>query len=367
MTVLVYGISNQKGGISEFMMGLSENLRTKDVVFNYVIKGSDSVYEDKIKFLGGKVYYYNFKNKFQRVFNLYKIMKSARHSNDFFYYNTSGTYFIFPILFAFLFKYKIISHAHNSRDCSLSFLYVILNLINRRILNKVSKVKLSCSDLAREWVFGKSSDAIQINNAIDSKKFFYSETIRNKTRSELQINHEDIVIIQVGRVEYPKNQKFSIDILEKLNNLHDADFKYKLIFIGDGKDSRILKEYVQSKGIDGVLFLGQRNNINKYLNAADIFLLPSFFEGFPIVAVEAQATGLHCILSDKITKTANITGLVDFLSLNDEDDWVDRIRVINFKKRIDNNKLLKDKGFDNKKNAELVYNMITDNMGAKDE
>ncbi|WP_423217191.1 glycosyltransferase [Streptococcus equinus] len=361
MTVLVYGISNQKGGISEFMMGLSESLRTKDVVFNYVIKGSDSVYEDKIKFLGGKVYYYNFKNKFQRVFNLYKIMKSARHSNDFFYYNTSGTYFIFPILFAFLFKYKIISHAHNSRDYSLSFLYVILNLINRRILNKVSKVKLSCSDLAKEWVFGKTSNVIQINNAIDSRKFFYNENLRIKTRSELQICQEDIVIIQVGRIEYPKNQKFAINILEKLNTLNKSNFGYKLIFVGDGSDTSSLKGYVKDKGINDILFLGQKNDINKYLNAADIFILPSFFEGFPIVAVEAQATGLHCILSDKITKTANITGLVNFSSLTNEDDWLDKIQKIDFKNRVDNNNLLKEKGFDNKKNAEIIYNLIIDN------
>lgn len=355
MHILVYGISNQKGGISEFMINLNKNMIKKNILFDYIIKGENSIYDSQIKKMNGKVFYYNYKNKLERLVNLYKIMKSARSESDIFYYNTSGTYFVFPLIFAKLFKYKIITHAHCGKDKNINKLFEILNLINRRYLNRVASVKLTCSDVAEKWVYGGNKNIIQINNAVDPSQFFYDETLRMKTRKKMGILENDFVMINVGRVEYPKNQKFLIDLMIKLNEIGN---NFKLLLVGDGLDLKKLKFYVSERNIKNIYFLGQRTDINDLLNASDLFLLPSFYEGFPIVAVEAQATGLSCILSDFITRTSDITGIVDFLPLDKDGEWINSIVDFKINQRRDLNCILKSKGFDEKSICEKVYSQI---------
>ena len=355
MQILVYGISNQKGGISEFMMNLNKNMLKKDILFNYIIKGKDSVYAPLINEMNGKVFYYNYKNKIERLTNLYKIMKKERNETNIFYYNTSGTYFVFPIIFAKLLRYKIISHAHCGKDRKINRVLELLNIINRNLLNIVSSVKFTCSDVAKEWVYGNAKNVIQVNNAIDQNSFSYDSNLRKKTRKLLGMSIKDIVMINVGRVEYPKNQKFLINLMVKLNKLEK---KFKLLLVGNGTDLEDLKEYVRNKKINNIYFLGQRTDINNLLNASDLFLLPSFYEGFPIVSVEAQATGLPCILSNTITKSSNITNLVRFLPLDAEEEWINNITNFKIDKRTDMNHILKKKGFDENSICEKVYDQI---------
>lgn len=354
MQILVYGISNQKGGISEFMMNLNKNMLKKNILFNYIIKGKDSIYAPLINEMNGKVFYYNYRNKIERLTNLYKIMKKERSKTNIFYYNTSGTYFVFPIIFAKLLRYKIISHAHAGKDRNINKAFELLNIINRNLLNIVSSVKFTCSDVAKEWVYGNAKNVIQVNNAIDPNRFFYDSNLRKETRMSLGISMKDIVIINVGRVEYPKNQKFLIDLMLELNKLEK---NFKLLLVGNGTDLEDLKKYVRNKKINNIYFLGQRTDVNNLLNASDLLLLPSFYEGFPIVSVEAQATGLPCILSNTITKSSNITNLVSFLSL-DEEDWINNIMNFKVIKRTDMNYILKEKGFDENSICEKVYDQI---------
>lgn len=355
MQILVYGISNQKGGISEFMMNLNKNMLKKDISFNYIIKGKDSVYAPLINEMNGKVFYYNYRNKIERLTNLYKIMKKEKSETNIFYYNTSGTYFVFPIIFAKILGYKIISHAHAGKDGNINRVFELLNIVNRKLLNIVSSVKFTCSDVAKEWVYGNAKNVIQVNNAVDQNCFFYDSNLRKETRKLLGMSMNDMIMINVGRVEYPKNQRFLINLMIKLNELEK---NFKLLLVGNGTDLENLKEYVKNKKINNIYFLGQRTDINNLLNASDLFLLPSFYEGFPIVSVEAQATGLPCILSGTITKSSNITNLVSFLSLDAEEEWINYI--INFKvdKRSDMNYILKKKGFDENSICEKVYNQI---------
>ena len=355
MQILVYGISNQKGGISEYMMNLNKQLIKKDVSFNYIIKGENSIYSSQINKMKGKIFYYNYRNKAERLINLYKIMKKEREETSIFYYNTSGTYFVFPIIFAKMLKYKIVSHAHLGKDKNINKVFELLNLINRKYLNAVSSIKFTCSDVAKDWVYGNGKNVIQINNAVDSNKFYYSDNIRTKTRRTLGISKSDVVLINVGRIEYPKNQIFLIKLMKKINEFEDG---FKLLLVGDGSDIEKLKEYVKNKKIKNIYFLGQRDDINNLLNASDLFLLPSFYEGFPIVAVEAQATGLPCILSDTITKTTNVTNIVKFMSLKSSEEWINNILNFKVNKRNDMNHELKKKGFDENIICEKVYSQI---------
>ena len=356
MRILVYGISNQKGGISEFMMGINQELIQNDLSFDYIIKGQDSIYEEKIKKFGGKVFYYNYTNFINRITNIYKIIKDNRKDHKIFYYNNSGVYFIFPLLFAYLFGYKIISHAHSGGIQDLKLIYRILNRVNGLFLNFASKLKFQCSKIAGEWVFGKAKDVIQINNTIDIERFSYNETMRATKRKELGIKDDEIVLISVGRVEYPKNQKFLIDMINNLNR--ESSKKYTLFLVGPGDDIAPLKAYAKSLELNNVNFLGSRNDVSELLNAADIFLLPSFYEGFPIVSVEAQASGLTCILSDKITDEANITGLVTYLPIDDPKIWADHVEAIKVSKRKKYDDVLISRGFSKEYINNTILNYI---------
>lgn len=355
MNILVYGISNQKGGISEFMMDINENIKDKDLNFTYIIKGNNSIYESKIAKMNGKVCYYNYNNKFKRIINLYKIMKNERKNTNIFYFNTSGVYFVIPIIFAKMLNYKIISHAHSGKDINLNKIHVILNIINRQLLKRIANIKFTCSDVAKEWVYGKDNNVIQINNTINPKKFFYSNYYREKYRNEFGFSDKDLVLVSVGRVEYPKNQMFLIEIMRKLNEIDD---RYKLLIVGNGADYEKLNKFVQEKNVRNIFFLGQRSDINNLLNASDIFMLPSFYEGFPIVVVEAQATGMQCMISDTITKSCNITNRVKFLSLSNQEKWIREI--LNYKNidREDLNHVLNKNGFDQDSVTEKVYKQI---------
>ena len=351
MRILVYGISNEKGGISEYMMNINSEAIKKEIYFDYIIKGLDSVYEENIENMSGKVYYYNYLNKLERMINIYKIISENRNEYDYFYYNTSGTYFIIPVLVAKLCGYKIISHAHNSEEKNLNKLYKMLNLINRKYLYKKSILKFKCSDLAGEWVFGKKQkDVIQINNGIDLNKFKYNEKSREIKRKELGIKDDEIILICIGRLEYPKNQKFLIDIMKSINDQN----KYHLLLVGQGKDKESLKKYAEDNNIKNIYFLGTRYDIPELLSASDLFLLPSLFEGFPIVSVEAQASGLKCLLSENITKQADITGLVTYISLDKKQKWIEEIKGNYSKNRIGVIDILEKAKFNKRKIGEEV-------------
>ena len=166
----------------------------------------------------------------------------------------------------------------------------------------------------------------------------------------------------MGRFNYQKNHEFLIDIF---NNLKKKSDKYYLILAGTGKLEENIRNKVKKLGLENsVLFLGEVTNINEWLNAMDIMLLPSRFEGLPVVSIEWQISGLPCIISDKVTKEVKLTDLVQFESIDNPEKWVDKILKIQIK---DRNKLnyieeIKKAGYDIKENAkkleEIYYSLL---------
>lgn len=174
----------------------------------------------------------------------------------------------------------------------------------------------ACSIEAAEWLYGNqiSGDKIKImKNAIDLKRFTYSCSKREAVRKKLGIENE-IVIGHVGRFAYQKNHRFLIDVFEKI---YKKNHKTRLYLVGRGELEEGIKQQVKQLGLsEVVLFMGWRADVNELLQAIDIFVLPSRFEGLPIVAVEAQASGCPCILSDTITKEVLITKNVKHIPLD---------------------------------------------------
>ena len=163
-----------------------------------------------------------------------------------------------------------------------------------------------------------------INNAIDLDKFKYSEKLRKEKRKELGIKDDTLVIGHIGRFVTQKNHTFLIDIF---NELHKENKDSLLMLVGQGPLQYEIKEKVKSLGLENsVLFLGQRDDVNRLYQAMDVFCLPSLYEGLPVVGVEAQANGLLCILSDEMTKETKVLNSTVFLSLNKTaSEWANSI------------------------------------------
>lgn len=204
------------------------------------------------------------------------------------------------------------AHSH-STTCSAKLIHrlakpAFLTLCNRRI---------ACGREAGEWLFGKKDFTI-INNGVDTGNFAFDNEKRKEIRAKLNIGVAPL-IGGVGNFEETKNQKFTLGVFrEILKKRPDA----RLIFLGDGPLKEQCIEYAESLGLgDKVIFAGSVGNVNEYLNAIDVILMPSLFEGFPLTLVEEQANGLHCLCSDNITRDTNLSGNLEFISLEDTEKW----------------------------------------------
>ena len=177
---------------------------------------------------------------------------------------------------------------------------------------KYANLQLACSKEAGEWLFG-NTQFIVLNNGIDVSKYVFNQNIREEYRKILGFSDE-LVLGHVGRFSNQKNHNFLIDIFYEIIKINK---KSKLILIGTGELENEIKEKVESLSLkEKVIFLGARADVNKIMQAMDVFILPSLFEGLPVVGVEAQASGLPCIISDTVSKDVKITDSVLQISLS---------------------------------------------------
>ena len=211
----------------------------------------------------------------------------------------------------------------------------------------------ACSKYAGIWLFGKnffSSGKVTVfNNAVDTSKFAFSTSNRDKLRKELGISNK-YVIGHIGRFTKQKNHYFLIDIFEQY---YKKNSNAVLLLVGIGELQDEIKDAVKKKRLeDAVIFLGKRSDVDELYSAMDLFVLPSLYEGLPVVGVEAQVSGLPCIFSNEITREVAITENVYFLPIDGSvSDWCSQIT--NFKNLdLKRDKLkLKDCSFDIKVQA----------------
>lgn len=216
----------------------------------------------------------------------------------------------------------------------------------------------ACSNLAAKWLFGENIPREEIKimpNAINVSKYHFDFSKRRELREKLGVS-EKIVVGCVGRYSYTKNQSFLIDVFAKAIKYNKDLF---LILIGQGDDREALQKRIRDLQIEKyVLCLNWQNDIERFLQAFDLFCLPSHFEGFPISVIEAQAAGLKCLLSDNITEEASITDLVKYIPL-EEDMWIEEVcKARSDDKRTCMDDIIQRKGFDIKgsvKKLEMLY------------
>lgn len=341
--IIVGYLTDLKGsGIDKYLLNFLETVHDENVQIDFL----SSCYDDNIKRtlekFGSRLYIIpNLKKPLKQIKIIRKIIHDGQY--DIAYFNISECINLTGIYAAHKEGVKkIIIHSHNSgiggaegaSKIKRKIRY-ILHCICKLRLYRWGNVYLGCSKRAGEWLFPSkivnSNKFKVINNAIKVEKFNYSPENRLQIRKKLQLKNY-IVIGHIGRFAYQKNHDYLIDIFE---NVIKKEPHAKLLLIGDGPRKEDIKNKVNNLDLtQNVLFLGNRNDVNVLLNGMDVFVLPSHFEGLPIVGVEAAISGLPCLFSDTISDEVKITEKCLFYSIKDKPEiWADKIIELGKKPR----------------------------------
>ena len=207
--------------------------------------------------------------------------------------------------------------------------------------------------------FFKNGKVRIINNAVDLEKLKFDEFKRKEFRKEMNINPDTFLIGNIARLSKQKNQLYAINLIEQIAL---KTKNVKLLLIGNGEDELFLKRIVEEKSLnDYVCFLGIRKDVDRILSGLDLFILPSLYEGLPVVLVEAQAAGLNCIVSNNVTKEVAVTNSIFYLPLDEKYiDWKNKINEFMIKgtnDRVCSNISMKKGKYDIKYQAMLLYEL----------
>lgn len=344
------------GGVEAVIMNYYEHIDRTKVQFDFIVHNDNKIdITQKVEAMGGKVYkvtpYY--KNPIAFMWDIYKVIKRHHylivHSNM----NTLSAFSLFAAWAAgapvrILHNHSTSSPGETKRN--------IMKFMLRPFARLFANHYLACSRLAGEWMYGRkmmdSGKVTIVNNAIDLKKYAFNPQKRNLLRKELGLADE-FVIGHVGRFMFQKNHEFLIDVFAEAykKNPHMA-----LLLVGDGPLRPAMEEKVRKLGLtDHVKFLGLRNNVQDFYHVMDILVLPSHYEGLPVVGVEAQANGLPCLFSTKVTKEAHLTHLAQFWDLEKgASKWAKEIISIKCERNKKAEEELRQAGFEIDKEAEKL-------------
>ena len=250
---------------------------------------------------------------------------------------------------------KVIVHSHCTGDND-NLKHKVLRFMASFSMSKHVTTYCACSKEAAEWKFVSryARQACIIKNGIDTERFAFNPNKRKEYRKKLGLNEECFVVGHVGRFSYQKNQAFLIEIFKHLTERMPTS---KLLLVGDGEDREKLETQLNELNLtDKVILTGNVTNVQDYLQVMDVFVLPSRFEGFPIVAVEAQNAGLPVVLSDTITPDVKLTDEMTFLNLKNTpvSTWADIVLQFKSHKRKDGAEKIKNAGYDIISTAETI-------------
>lgn len=349
----------EHGGAQAFVMNVFRNINRENIEFDFLVTASKRcAYDDEIKALGGNIYYISSRRK-GVLKNWIELKQFFRfHKYECIHFHTSCPSYIEPIIAAKKAGVKkIILHSHSSSG-PYGFYHKLMRIIYRPQIKYFATHFFACSMLAAEWMYGKyiPFDKIAIiPNGIETYKFRYNEEIRYEKRREIGIGQDKQLIGHVGRFSNVKNHDFLINVFKAI---HEKEKNSNLLLVGDGILLEDIKRKVNQLGISNeVLFLTNRNDISELMQAMDVFILPSFYEGLPVTLVEAQATGLPCIVSNTVSSESKLTNLVEFISLDASIcHWRDAI-ISRFGKnnnRIQFSDMVKNSGFDITEIAQML-------------
>lgn len=336
------------GGTETFLMNIYRNIDREKLQFDFVIyhkNKHNNYYEKEIRSLGGKIYYLN--SSFNSlIFSLIRILIKKKHTALHTHTKFNGG---ISLIAALVSNIKIrIAHSHNTGgNDNNSMLRRIYNLLMHFTINTFATKYAACSKKAAEHLFTKPNIDKRytfIPNAIDIEPFVSSDNMTTNTlKLALKIPLNNKVIGHVGRYGKAKNHNFIINMFSELLK---QDSNFCLILIGDGPTRSEIEVKINDLGIhENVRVLGLRDDVPNLMNLFDVFILPSLYEGFGIVLLEAQASGLPCVVSENIQPEADMElDLMHKVDLNNIPSWIATINK-NKNNKINDKAKIKDKLF----------------------
>ncbi|MBR6787870.1 MAG: glycosyltransferase family 1 protein [Clostridia bacterium] len=320
-----------RAGLETMLMNYYRNMDRTKIQFDFLThRPEKSDYDDEIIAMGGRVYYAPrlYPQNYPAYFAYMKRF-FAEHPEYRIVHSHIDAMSYIPLFAAKRAKIPVrIAHSHNTAiDKDIKY---ILKQCFRYCIPSVANYRLACGQEAGEFLFrGRTFEVVP--NAIEASSFVYSADIRNRIRKEMQLD-EKFVIGHIGRFSYAKNQVFLIDIFSEIRK-HEPDSI--LLLIGKGEKEKEARNRVEELGLSKqVHFLGSRNDVQNLYQAMDAFVLPSLFEGVPVVGIEAQYAGLPCFFSDKVSDEVVFTDQCTFIGLErTKEEWAEQIIAAKGKER----------------------------------
>lgn len=306
--ILHLSLTKSIGGIASFQRSLFNHTDKNAIVFEFVTTYPDSALIPFFKENNVKIHRLPpQKTILPYCLALYKLLKKEKYDAVHIHKNSCANPMAFIICRIAGVK-RIIAHSHNTASVG-GRAADVFHFIFRPLVRKLSDIKLACSKDAAVWLYGerylKNNGTVQIiKNGIDTEMFSYSEKVRNEVRNEFGWDNK-LVLGHVGNFIPQKNHCFMVDIISEAIK---SEKNTIILFLGRGDAMDSVREYAIKKGVsEHVEFMGARTDANRFYQAMDLFLFPSFHEGLPIAGVEAQAADLPCLFSDAVTSEIMIT------------------------------------------------------------
>ena len=300
-----------RGGLETMLMNYYRHIDRSNMQFDFLVHRQErAAYDDEIESLGGKIYRFPILNPFSQDYR--------SRLRDFF--RQHSEYQIVHVhqdcLSAVILKEAKaggvpirIAHSHSTRqDRDIKY---PIKLFYKRFIPKYATDLMACGKEAGDWMFSGAKFQI-LNNAIDAKAYTFSAEKRAAMRMMLHVAPDTLMVGHVGRFSPAKNHAFLLDLFKELSDQISA----KLMLVGDGELRKAMEEKAKTLGLsDRVIFTGVRGDVPDLMQAMDVFVFPSHYEGLPVTLVEAQASGLPCLISDKVPLECKKTDLVQQLPL----------------------------------------------------
>ena len=321
LRVLQVGMTRNLGGIETYLIEQFRHLDKSKIDYDFVnITGEYSIcYEDEILASGSKIFKVvsRHKNPLLHYWQWFNILLQNKGVYDVIVLNTNSLEYVFPLVLGKVFGIPVrVIHSHNSGfENKQGLARRLLVGMNKKLLAWSANLRFACSQFAGQWMF-KDNPYHVIYNAIDIHKYDADLIVREETRNALGL-HTELTLLHVGRFSYQKNHSFLLDIFKEVHRIQPDSV---LLLVGDTtEESEFLTEVkrkIKAYGLENVVrLLGRRDDVNKIMQAADVLVMPSFFEGLTVVGIEAQASDLPLLLSDTVTKELGLLPSTQFISL----------------------------------------------------
>lgn len=322
LRVLQVGMTRNLGGIETYLIEQFRHLDKSKIDYDFVnITGEYSIcYEDEILASGSKIFKVvsRHKNPLLHYWQWFNILLQHKGVYDVIVLNTNSLEYVFPLVLGKVFGIPVrVIHSHNSGfENKQGLARRLLVGMNKKLLAWSANLRFACSQFAGQWMF-KDNPYHVIYNAIDIHKYDADLAVRDEMRQALNLDTA-LTLLHVGRFSYQKNHSFLLDIFKEVHSIQPDSV---LLLVGDTtEESEFLTEVkrkIKAYGLEHVVrLLGRRDDVNKIMQAADVLVMPSFFEGLTVVGIEAQACDLPLLLSDTVTKELGLLPSTQFISLD---------------------------------------------------